>query len=134
MVAVDVSFKMLELANSKKAGCHIGCVQADVIHSPFSPSYFDWAVCYSVFPHFDDQREALRVLASCLRPGGRLVIAHSSSRQAINEFHQKVGDVVGGDFIPEATTMRMLIRCAGLTLERFADLPDRYEVVASRQT
>ncbi len=134
LAAVDVSFKMLEIANRKKTGCRIGCVQADVIRSPFSPSYFDWAICYSVFPHFDDQREALCVLASRLRPGGRLVIAHSSSRQTINEFHRKVGDVVGGDFIPEATTMRMLIRRAGLTLERFADLPDRYEVIASRQT
>ena len=127
LVAADISFEMLRAAMAKGNG---RCVQSDVLERPFRPGAFDWVLCYSVFPHFDDQPAALCALAALLRPGGRLAICHSASRAAINAFHAQVGHVVGGDFLPEDETMRGMLSGAGLLTERFDSLDDRYVVVA----
>lgn len=129
LVAADLSFRMLHVAKVKRNAC---CVQADVLEPPFPTAVFDWVLCYSVFPHFDDQEAALRELAALLRPGGRIAVCHSKSRADINAFHAQVGDVVGGDFLPEDDAMRAMLQEAGLAVERFDSLDDRYVVVAAR--
>jgi len=130
VAAIDLSIEMLRIANSKHATGT--CLQADALALPFPEPCFDWAICYSVFPHFNDQREALRQLSSVIEPRGHLVVCHSQSRDAINELHRNVGDVVGGHCLPEDEEMRAMIRQAGLRLVRFDSLDDRYLVLAVR--
>jgi len=130
IVAVDLSFLMLRQAAAKVCGQKVLLLQADTTDAPFASASFDWVIAYSVFPHFLDQQQAIIELARVLKPGGRLVICHSKSREDINAFHRTVGDVVGGHELPDGDTMRELIRNAGLRLVSLDSLADRYIVIA----
>ena len=48
---------------------------------------FDAAVIHNALPHFDDPRALLAAMARFVRPGGRLTVAHSAGREAINACH-----------------------------------------------
>ena len=66
------------------------------------------------------------------RAGGWLVICHTASREAINEFHHSVGGVVAHDIIPDEGEMLRLLREAGLVEAQVRDEPDRYLALACR--
>ncbi|HOH31927.1 MAG TPA: methyltransferase domain-containing protein, partial [Candidatus Hydrogenedentes bacterium] len=98
--------------------------------SPFRKGVFDWVFCNSCFPHFEDQRGACDVMAGLLCPGGRLVICHSESREAINALHRSVGGIVGGHELPDDGTFRTMVRRAGLVLESLEDREDAFLLIA----
>lgn len=133
VVAFDVSFKMLQGARQKERNPRVLCIQADAADLPARRESFDWIVCYSVFPHFDDQQGVLDELARGLREGGSIVVCHSKSRDEINAFHHTVGDVVGGHELPDDDAMRALVADAGLRVERLENLSDRYVMVATKR-
>ena len=132
IVAVDVSGFMLKEAKRKHVACRVAFLQADVMDIPLYGPFFDWIICYSVFPHFTDQAHALAQLTSVLKPKGSLVVCHSQSREAINALHQSVGDVVGGHTIPDHADMTALVQNAALTLTRLHNGSDRYIMVAQK--
>ena len=132
VVAVDLAAGMLDEARAKAKGVPIACLQADVMDCPIVGPYFDWIICNSCFPHFADQQHALLELAACLKPGGRLLVCHTESRQAINDFHQSVGHVVGGHILPDNTEMVALLRNAALVPLEMVDRPDRYIALARK--
>ena len=130
IVALDFSGEMLKQASSKG---HKGVyVQGDAQSLPLPEGVFDWVLCNAVFPHFLDKSRALAELRRVLRVGGYLVICHTASRQAINEFHRSVGGAVVHDTIPDEGEMRRLLREAGLMEAQVRDEPDRYLVLACR--
>ena len=70
VVGVDFSPEMLRKARSK--GIPATFRLADVCQDDLGIAEFDLALCFHSFPHFRDQPAALRNLATCLKPGGRL--------------------------------------------------------------
>ncbi len=139
IVALDLSGEMLKRALSKgtvlsqSKGQPTVYVQGDAHSLPLPEGVFDWVLCNAVFPHFPDKPRALTELRRVLRAGGRLVICHTASRQAINEFHRSVGGVVAHDTIPDEGEMLHLLREAGLGEAQVRDEPDRYLVIAGRK-
>ena len=138
VVALDLSGEMLKRALDKGAalsqskGQPAIYVQGDAQSLPLPDGVFDWVVCNAVFPHFPDKPRALAELRRVLRAGGRLVICHAFKRQAINEFHRSIGDVVARDAIPDEEEMLHLLREAGLDRVVLRDEPDRYLALACR--
>ena len=146
IVALDLSGEMLKQASSK--GHKAVYVQGDAQSLPLPEGVFDWVFCNAVFPHFLDKSRALAELRRVLRSpepcpeivegsakgrvGGHLVICHTASRQAINEFHRSVGGVVVHDTIPDEGEMLRLLREAGLVEAQVRDEPDRYLALACR--
>ena len=137
VVAVDVSFRMIKETKGRIASLDtkpvfpvFSLLHADVVQPPLRDAAFDWVICNSCFPHFHDQQQAIRAMAHLLKPGGRLVVCHTESRDAINELHRKVGGVVGGHELPEDDTMRALVVNAGLIVEALDSTPDQYLMVA----
>ena len=49
---------------------------------------FDCCMVYNAFPHFPDPKHLIVVLASHLKPGGTLSVAHGMSREWINRHHE----------------------------------------------
>ncbi len=143
IVALDFSGEMLKQASSK--GHKAVYVQGDAQSLPLPEGVFDWVFCNAVFPHFLDKSRALAELRRVLRSpelvegpakgrvGGHLVICHTASRQAINEFHRSVGGVVIHDTIPDEGEMRRLLREAGLVEAQVQDEPDRYLAIVGRK-
>lgn len=106
IVAVDVSEKMLEVARSKFCYENIEYIHGDVLEGVIQDS-FDVIVCYSMFPHFKDKKEdAIGLLSQMLKRGGKLCIAHSQSRQAINQLHHEAGKNVKHDRLPKMDELK----------------------------
>ena len=132
VVPMDLSFNMIKnaVARSMKLAPSIACVQGDASCLPFGKGVFDWIVCNSVFPHFQDQAACVDQLAAALIPGGYFVVCHSQSRETINTFHRSHGGLIGGHELPEETPMKGLMSNANLTVKVYEDCDDHYLLVA----
>jgi ubiquinone/menaquinone biosynthesis C-methylase UbiE len=134
VVCLDIAEEMLKLAKRNGHKGNIHYVHADAAAIPLSSEAFDVVVCYSCFPHFPDKVKALTEMARVLRRGGRLVVCHAASRQAINELHKSIGSVVANDTIPAEATMRDMFVASGLKPVEVRDEPDRYLAFAVKPT
>jgi len=93
---------------------------------------YDKVVCYSCFPHFPDPQQAIKILTRALRPGGTFCIAHSLSREGINQVHREGGTVICHDYLPPMEVMTQMFHRAGLTLI-FSRDDDEYYLAYGRK-
>ncbi|MEW6546121.1 MAG: methyltransferase domain-containing protein [Bacillota bacterium] len=128
--ALDISPAMLEKARAKYPSVTYLCAPAEEI--PLPERSCRAVVCYSAFPHFPDQGRAVAEMARVLSPGGRLVIAHARSREAINRLHRELGGPVAHHLLPDDGTMRSLLGRSGLCEITLADGEGGYLLVACR--
>mgnify|MGYP000865338150 CR=1 FL=1 len=100
VIAIDVSEKMLEVAQRKYSYNNVTFVCEDVLEADLPSEYFDFIICYSVFPHFHQKELAIKAISKYLKIGGRLAICHSQSREAINNLHKNASEAVAEDNLP----------------------------------
>ena len=113
--AVDLAESMLAVARGKTSGDNVTFIHGDILELPLRAGHYQQVICYSVFPHFPDKLRALKRLCSLLRPGGRLTVCHSQSREAINRLHQNGAPAVAGDRLPSLEETIRLFAAAGLS-------------------
>lgn len=131
VTAIDFAPRMIEEAQKKHPG-GVQLLVADVHNLPFADQSFDEVICNSAFPHFTDQARAMGEMARVLAAGGRLTICHPAPRQELNEFHRRLGGVVGNDMLPDTATMQKMARAAGLVQITITDGPEIYLFTAFR--
>jgi len=88
VTGVDIAPEMAKIAADKYAQeqrVSVICADVELWHPE---QRFDAAVVYNAFPHFPDAERLIQVLVGMLKPGGRLTIAHSMSREQINDHHK----------------------------------------------
>lgn len=85
LTAIDISPKMIDIAKNKYPNIEIIC--GDVEEYAFD-GQFDVVMVYNAFPHFPNPERLIARLASLLKQGGRLSIAHGMSREALHEHHK----------------------------------------------
>lgn len=85
VTAIDISSEMVKIAQKKFPQIQVLC--GDVETAVFDRQ-FDCVMVYNAFPHFPDPENLIRVLASHLKPGGTLTVAHGMSRAAIDRHHE----------------------------------------------
>lgn len=71
-VAADISPVMLARTRKLARG-KVEVVEADITRLPFGDAEFDLCVCFNGLHCLPDPARAVRELARCLKPGGRLV-------------------------------------------------------------
>jgi demethylmenaquinone methyltransferase/2-methoxy-6-polyprenyl-1,4-benzoquinol methylase len=132
ITAVDFSAGMLEIARKKLTGMGISNIEyvAEEVNNLGMARQYDAILCYSCFPHFDDQSATLRHLANGLKPGGGLMIAHSEPRAAINQHHRNADPVVKDDYLPPLDEVIATIENAGLVLTHSEDNDKLFLVLA----
>ncbi len=113
IVALDVSPRMLEVVRAKGFPTNVELVEADAASIPLPERSFDLEICNASFPHFPDKARALAEMARVLKPGGVLVIGHTSSREQVNRLHREIGGAVADDEIPDELEMHRLLAEAG---------------------
>ena len=87
VTGIDISPEMAKIAAEKFAQeARVQVLCGDVEEAAFDRK-FDVIVVYNAFPHFPDPKALIRTLASMLKDGGRLTIAHGASREAIDNHH-----------------------------------------------
>lgn len=100
IVAVDYAENMIKVAKSKyKNEARVEFKVADIFE--FKQKGFDYIFMYSVYPHFKDKAKLFSHLASLLNKDGKLVIAHSESKEIINARHRG-SEVVEQDILSSA--------------------------------
>lgn len=108
-VAVDISKKMLEIAKEKFCGYeNIEFLCADAENLCLQEK-FDCAVIYNAFPHFTSSDCLFRSLSDCLKPDGRLTVAHGMSREALMKHHSGRAENVSVP-LPEADEMAEMMK------------------------
>ncbi len=90
VTAIDISPEMARIASAKFPQVQVIC--GDVEEAEFDRQ-FDCVMVYNAFPHFPDPAHLIEVLASLVKPGGRLSVAHGMSRAAIDRHHERSGAV-----------------------------------------
>lgn len=132
ITAIDLAEKMLEVAKQKYPFSNVHFVLGDIYDAYLPKNHFDVIMCYSVFPHFQDKPKVISRMAGLLKPSGRLVIAHSQSRKAINEIHAKSSDSVNNDDLPEADVIEQFMKEAGLEPFLTVDSEEMFIVISKK--
>ncbi|MEG2382096.1 MAG: class I SAM-dependent methyltransferase [Oscillospiraceae bacterium] len=93
LTGVDISPEMVKRANQKvhEFGAKVLC--GDIMEMSFDEP-FDCVMLYNAFPHFPDPEGLLLRLSACLKPGGRLTIAHGMSRAQLDAHHSVTAEKV----------------------------------------
>jgi demethylmenaquinone methyltransferase/2-methoxy-6-polyprenyl-1,4-benzoquinol methylase len=73
------------------------------------------------------------VLSSLLKEDGLLMIAHSSSKDHINQVHRNGSDVISSDFLPDSEVMAYMMLKCGLKTEFIRD-DDGFYIVTARKS
>jgi ubiquinone/menaquinone biosynthesis C-methylase UbiE len=132
IIAIDLAEKMLQVARQKCTFENVSFVLGDISTVTLPKSHFDVIMCYSVFPHFQDKPGIVSRMAGLLKPEGRLVIAHSQSRDAINNLHADISDTVSRDELPDAVTIEKYIIEAGLVPILTEDNEEMFVVIGQK--
>lgn len=123
-VAADISPNMLERARRRAAalGRHdVEFTEANIEAMPFADNEFDVCVCFNGLHCLPDPKTAVREMARCLKPGGRLigdaVVRRAGRRQdlAIAVMRRAGAFGVGGT----EDDLRGWLTAAGLKVDRF---------------
>ena len=86
VTAIDVSPRMAEIARGKFPQETVTVLCGDAEETDFG-RLFDCILVYNAFPHFPDPERLIARLASLLKPGGTLTVAHGMSREKIDAHH-----------------------------------------------
>src|SRR4030042_4912137 len=115
IVALDLAEEMLAKARAKYPVKNVEYLHADIMDIPIYEEMFDSVVCYSSFPHFRDKHKALTEMKRVMKPGARVFICHTSSRDHINGIHSTLPGMEN-DLLPNFDEMRTLFSNAGFTV------------------
>lgn len=130
--AVDMAEKMIEVARKKNSFENVVFECKDILKKDNDEEYYDYIICYSMFPHFHCKEEAVEKLSRKLKRGGKLTICHSQSREAINKLHKRVDDTVKEDNLPEMEKLEQYFSESGLEVVEQVDNQDMFVVIGSR--
>jgi SAM-dependent methyltransferase len=123
-VAADISPDMLTRARRRAADLgryDIEFTEADIERMPFADNEFDLCVSFNGLHCLPDPAAAVREIARCLKPGGRLVgtsvVRGAGLRQDLGiRVFRRVGALSVGGTVDE---LRRWLTDAGLTVARF---------------
>lgn len=86
---------------------------------------FDAITCFGVFPHIEHKEKALKQINRVLKPGGKLIIAHTLSSNRLKSHHMKFSSVAHHVLL-EKSEMRRLLNEAGFVDVVIRDEPRCY--------
>jgi ubiquinone/menaquinone biosynthesis C-methylase UbiE len=133
VTAIDIADRMLLRSRDKGLswGNNVEYLCADVMSIPLDDGIYNAVVCYSSFPHFQDKPRALAETYRVLRPGGRLLICHTSSRESINHLHCQIEEV-RHDMLPGGDEMVAMLDAVGFVDISIEDGRDSYLASAQK--
>lgn len=124
--AIDYAEEMIKRARQKFVNeKRVRFSVCDVSDTPFDDGYFDYVICFGVFPHVQDKHKALKEIYRILRPQGHIIIAHALSSEEIR-YHHSNCHPVKNDFLPDEKEMNNMLIDAGFELIRLIDQPRKY--------
>ncbi len=104
--AIDISENMIEAAKEKYNDSRVEFIVNDVLK--YNENGFDYVFIYSAYPHFKDKQKLFHHLFSLMNENGKIVIAHSDSKEKINAIHSKNESVKDDKLPPVKATAELM--------------------------
>ncbi len=133
IIAVDMAKKMLCIAENKfKNDNRVDFFNLNVEIDSIEEK-FDFIVCYSVFPHFENKTRTIKKLVNKnLKENGKLLIFHSQSKEDINKIHKQVDDIVSEDKLIDLKIQQTIFENEGLNVIEGIDNENMYFILINR--
>ena len=129
VTGIDISPNMARIAQGKYPQENVKILCGDVERTDFD-RFFDCIVVYNAFPHFPDPARLIAHLASLLRPGGTLTVAHGMSREKIDAHHHGAASRVSNGLMPAEELSAIF--AAHLTVTAVISDDRMYQVVGKK--
>ena len=129
VTGIDISSNMARIAQGKYPQENVKILCGDVERTDFD-RLFDCIVVYNAFPHFPDPARLIAHLASLLKPGGTLTVAHGMSREKIDAHHHGAASRVSNGLMPAEELSEIF--AAHLTVTAVISDDRMYQVVGKK--
>lgn len=130
VTAVDISPEMIRIAREKFPQENVRFVCGDAESAPLGEN-FDAIVVYNAFPHFPNPERLVARLAARLVSGGRLTVAHGSSRADIDAHHRGAASRVSNGLMDSEALAAIFARHLRVTDVISND--EMYQVVGEKE-
>lgn len=130
ITCVDISEGMLNVAK-RKFGQLINVKFEKVdVEKDFIEEKYDKIVLYSMFPHLNNKTETIKKLVNNnLKEKGKLLIAHSDSREFLNNLHSNADERVSEDILIEVNKQKEIFERASLNVTKAYEDDEIYYIV-----
>lgn len=128
VTAIDLSEQMVQIARQKYPQVEVLC--GDVETAEFSRT-FDVVMVYNAFPHFPEPERLISRLCALLKPGGRLSVAHSMSREKLIAHHSGSASRVSIDLLPAQELAELFARYCHV--EKVISNDEMYQVTGQKR-
>ena len=119
ITGVDISEGMLNVAKRKFSNLNNVNFEVLDVENDLIESKFDKIVLYSMFPHLNNRVETIKKLVNNnLKPNGKLLIAHSDSREFLNNLHSNTDERVREDRLIDVNKQMELFENANLKVTK----------------
>ncbi|NFV13039.1 class I SAM-dependent methyltransferase [Clostridium sporogenes] len=99
IAAIDIAENMLKVSKEKNKYSNLEFIVGDFLEYE-SKKTFNCITAYSCYPHFKDKDRLADRAYDLLEEGGKLVIAHSESKEKINSRHKDVDHKIKSHILP----------------------------------
>ena len=130
ITAIDIAPEMVRIAREKFPQENVRFVCGDAETAPLGEG-FDAIVIYNAFPHFPDPERLVARLAALLAPGGRLTVAHGSSRADIDAHHHGTASRVSNGLMEAEALAAIFAR--HLRVTEVISTDEMYQVVGEKE-
>ncbi len=130
IIGIDISEGMLNVAKRKFS--KLSNVEFKIIdvENDSIKEKFDKIVLYSMFPHLNDRVRTIdKLVKNNLNENGQLLIAHSNSREFLNNLHKNADDRVSEDRLIDVNEQKKLFEDAGLKVTKAYEDDEIYYLV-----
>ena len=131
--AVDMSFNMLEIAKEKFKNINNVEFKLLNIETEDLDEKVNKIVLYSMFPHLEDKTNTIKKLVQQnLLDCGKLIIAHSDSREYLNNMHRSKHDLVSESRLIDVNEQKKIFEDIGLKVEKAFEDDNTYYLVLTK--
>ena len=129
ITAIDISENMIAVAKEKYNDKRVEFIVKDVLE--FKEIGYDYIFIYSAYPHFNDKEALFKHLLGRLNDGGKIIIAHSESKEKINQVHSK-NHRIKEDLLPAAeVTIKVMSKY--FRIDKVVDNEEMYYISGIRK-
>lgn len=130
---VDISTQMLGIAKEKfKDTKNLSFEVLDVENDKINEK-FDKIILYSMFPHLQNKTLTIKSLVeNNLKENGQLMIAHSNSREFLNNMHKEKDETVKNDRLICVKKQKALFEDVGLNVSEAFENDEIYYLIIDK--
>ena len=130
ITGIDISNGMLNVAKRKFGQLNNLNFKLLDVESEFIEEKFDKIVLYSMFPHLNNKVETIKKLVhNSLNKNGKLLIAHSDSREFLNNLHSNADDRVNNDMLIDVNEQKEIFERESLKVIKAYEDDEIYYLV-----